>query len=72
VVLQEVQASGLEVLSYAGAESFLGGMGSLLENLKRENPIAYANIVQVAAETCELPQYRDATDHLHIVVRKIP
>ena len=68
--LREIAAAGLEVLSRAGAESFAGGMKPLLEKFKLENPAAYANLVQVAAETCELPQYRDATDHLHIVVRK--
>jgi S-adenosylmethionine-dependent methyltransferase len=68
--LEEVKAAGLELVSYAGAEGFTSGMGPLLEKLGAENPAAYANIVQVAAETCELAQYRDSTDHLHIVVRK--
>jgi|SRR5688572_16116414 len=68
--LQEVKAAGLELVSYAGAESFAAGMGPLLEKLQAENPEAYANIIQVAAETCELEQYRDSSDHLHIVVRR--
>jgi 2-polyprenyl-3-methyl-5-hydroxy-6-metoxy-1,4-benzoquinol methylase len=68
--LQEIQQAGLEVVNYAGVESFAGGMGGLLEQLAAENPEAYENIVQVAAETCELEQYRDSTDHLHIVARK--
>ena len=70
VALSEVEKSGLEVVSYAGAESFANGMGSLLKRLVEENPDAYANIVEVAAETCEMAQYRDSTDHLHIVGRK--
>ena len=70
VALGEVKEAGLEIISYAGAESFVNGMGSLLEKLAAENPEAYANIVAVAAETCELAQYRDSTDHLHIVVSK--
>jgi hypothetical protein len=45
-------------------------MGPPVEQLSADNPEAYANVVQVAAETSELPQYRDSTDHLHIVVRK--
>ena len=45
-------------------------MGSLLARLAAENPIAYANVVEVAAETSQLEQYRDTTDHLHIVVKK--
>ncbi len=68
--LGEVKKAGLEVISYAGAEGFTGGMGPLLERLAADNPEAYANVVQVAAETSELEQYRDSTDHLHIVVRK--
>jgi S-adenosylmethionine-dependent methyltransferase len=68
--LQEIKGSGLEVLSYAGAESFAGGMGVLLDQLAIDSPEAYENVVQVAAEASELEQYRDGTDHLHIVVRK--
>jgi 2-polyprenyl-3-methyl-5-hydroxy-6-metoxy-1,4-benzoquinol methylase len=68
--LHEIERAGLEVISYAGAESFAGGMGPLLERLSVDNPEAYANVVQVAAEMCELGQYRDCTDHLHVVVRK--
>lgn len=68
----ELECAGLEILSYAGADGFASGMGPLLERLASERPHAYANVVQVAAETCELPQYRDATDHLHFVVRSSP
>lgn len=68
--LREIKKAGLEVVNYAGAESFAGGMGVLLESLATDNPEAYESIVQVAAETCELKQYRDSTDHLHIVVKK--
>lgn len=68
--LAEVERAGLEIVSYAGAESFANGMGILLERLAAEHPEAYANVVEVAAETCELEQYRDSTDHLHIVVGK--
>jgi S-adenosylmethionine-dependent methyltransferase len=68
--LHEVEKAGLQVLSYAGAEGFVGGMGPLLERLSADDPEAYANVVEVAAESCELEQYRDSTDHLHLVVRK--
>lgn len=70
VALAEIGEAALEVVSYAGAESFANGMGSLLERLATDNTEAYANVVEVAAETCELPQYRDSTDHLHVVARK--
>jgi ubiquinone/menaquinone biosynthesis C-methylase UbiE len=70
IALQEIKNSGLEIVSRAGAEGFAGGMQPLLEHLAAESPDAYTNIIQLAAETCELPQYRDATEHLHIVARK--
>jgi S-adenosylmethionine-dependent methyltransferase len=68
--LTEIKTADLEVISYAGVESFAGGMGTLLEKLAVDNPEAYENVVKVAAETCELEQYRDSTDHLHVVARK--
>ena len=67
--IKEVMAAGFEVISYAGAESFANGLGGLLEKVAQKEPQAYSNIVEVAAEMCELEQYRDSTDHLHIVVR---
>jgi S-adenosylmethionine-dependent methyltransferase len=70
--LGEINQAGLEVVSYAGVESFANGMRTMLERLAGENPEAYRNIVQAVAETCELKQYRDSTDHLHIVARKKP
>ncbi|WP_432663005.1 hypothetical protein R9X47_20760 [Wukongibacter baidiensis] len=39
----------------------------LLDYLLEEE---YNNLVKVAVETCEYKQYRDATEHLHIVARK--
>jgi S-adenosylmethionine-dependent methyltransferase len=68
--LREVKAADLEIISYAGAESFANGMGRLLEKVAQDEPEAFNNIVEVAAEMSELEQYRDSTDHLHIVVRK--
>ncbi len=68
--LREVQEAGFKVVSYAGAESFASGMKPLLEELSVKDPEAYANVVQFSAETCELSQYRDSTDHLHIVIQK--
>ena len=65
----EIKRAGLDLIGYAGAESLAGGMRPLLASRATDNPEAYTNIVQVAAEICELPQYRDCTDHLHFVVR---
>lgn len=68
--LREVKEAGLEVLSHAGAESFASGLGTLLEQIAIKNPKGFENIVGMAAETSELVQYRDSTDHLHIVAKK--
>jgi len=68
--LEEVKNAGFEIVSYAGAEGFLGGIESGMKKLYAEHRDIYDNLVKVAAETCEYPQYRDATEHLHIVVQK--
>lgn len=70
LAIEEVKQAGFEVVSYAGAESFVAGMGMELENLAIYMPEVYENYVRKAAEYCELPQYREATEHLHIIVRK--
>jgi len=70
LALAEVNQNGFQVISHAGAESFAGGMAMHLEKLAKEMPQTYENIIQIAAETAELKQFRDSTDHLQIVVRK--
>ena len=67
---KEIEDAGLRIVSYAGAESFAGGMAPLLESLRKNEPAAYGNVVEFASETSELPQFRDATDHVHFVVEK--
>ena len=68
--LAEVRAAGFEILAYAGAEGFAAGMLTEVEQIAEESPSGYENILRLAAETCELPQYRDCTEHLHLVVRR--
>lgn len=70
LALKEVEKVGYEVVSYAGAESFISGMHIEIENLAFYMPEVYENYVKKASEYCELPQYRDATEHLNIVVKK--
>ncbi|MEW6244553.1 MAG: hypothetical protein AB1497_09910 [Bacillota bacterium] len=41
-----------------------------LARMAKENPAAYENVLRLAEETCEIPQYRDSTEHLHAVIRK--
>ena len=70
IAREELRSAGLRIVSYAGVESFLSGMGPLLEPLSKREPAVYDHLVEVAAETAELPQFRDATDHLHFVVER--
>ena len=67
---EELAGAGLEIVSYAGAESFCGGVFDPLKAIHDSDPPAYDNILKVAAELCEAPQYRDDSEHLHFVVRK--
>lgn len=71
LVFEEITQNGFEIISYAGAESFANGMALQLEKLEKESLQTYENIIKVATETAELEQFRDNTDHLQIVVRKI-
>ncbi len=67
--LSELRKAGLDIVTYAGAEGFAAGMLDELERIAAADPVAYENVLRLAAETCELPQYRDSTEHLHAVVR---
>lgn len=68
--LAELHAAGFEVVSHAGAEGFAAGLLEEVTRLSEEAPAAYENVLALVRETCELPQFRDATEHLHAVVRK--
>ena len=66
----EVTKAGFDILTYAGVEGFAAGMLTEVDKIATEDPPAYEKIVRLVAETCELPQYRDCTEHLHLVVRR--
>ncbi len=70
LAIKEVQESGFTVVSYGGAEGFLAALRPQISVLNRDQPHIYKDFIAFAAENCELPQYRDATEHLHIVVKK--
>lgn len=70
MALEEAKKAGYEVVSYAGAEGFTAGLNMQLMNLAIYMPEVYENYIQKSSEYCELPQYRDATEHLNIIVRK--
>jgi 2-polyprenyl-3-methyl-5-hydroxy-6-metoxy-1,4-benzoquinol methylase len=69
VATEELHQAGFDVVSYAGAESFTAGMRVLMNELATRSPKAHQEVVRLAAETSEMPQYRDAADHLHIVAK---
>ena len=68
--ITEVKEAGFEVISYAGAEGFLSGIQERILEIHKEDIKVYNNLIKVAAENCECKQYRDATEHLIIVVEK--
>ncbi|MDE2890094.1 MAG: class I SAM-dependent methyltransferase [Gemmatimonadota bacterium] len=70
IASEEIQDAGLRIISRAGAQGFLGGMARLFEALRKDEPEAYENVLEFAAETSELPQFRDTTDHVHFVVER--
>nr|WP_307990709.1 class I SAM-dependent methyltransferase [uncultured Niameybacter sp.] len=69
--LEAIEEAGFKLVSYAGAESFLSGLMLETKNLATYIPDTYKLYVKKACEYCELPQYRDATEHLNIIVEKV-
>jgi hypothetical protein len=49
-------------------EGFAGGMASIINRLAQEHPRADDEVLIAAVESSEMTAYRDATDHLHLVV----
>ena len=68
---KELEREGFEILSYAGAESFASGMANELSEIQKKESQLYRRIVKEAAKMAELKQFRDSTDHIHFVVRKM-
>jgi S-adenosylmethionine-dependent methyltransferase len=68
--LEEVRHAGFEVVSYAGTESFAAGMADALQRMQDERRVAYDTVVQMAGALCELPQFRDASERVQVVVRR--
>ena len=53
------------------AEGFASGLKPTISDLQKNHPEAYKNVLQVAAETCELSQFRDTGVMLHLVGRNL-
>ena len=71
LAITEVEKAGFNIVSYAGVESFLSGLNIQMKNLYTYMPQVYENFMVAAVENCELTQYRDTTEHLHIIVKKL-
>ena len=67
----ELRAAGFAIESRAGVEGFAAGMLDEVERLAATDPKGYENVLRLVADTSTLPAYRDSTEHLHVVVRRI-
>lgn len=67
--LRELRAAGFAVVTRAGVEGFASGALGAVAEIAQSAPAAYETITRLVAETCDLPAYRDCTEHLHVVVR---
>jgi SAM-dependent methyltransferase len=68
--MNEVTDARFSIITRAGAESFLSGLNIQLRNLEENDKSTYDNFLRKACELCEMPEYRDATEHLNIVAKK--
>lgn len=68
--VNEVNEAGFNILSRAGAESFLSGQAFYMTKYYLEDKEIYFNLLKVATEKCEDERFRDSTEHLLIVARK--
>ena len=68
--ISEVESMGFKIISYAGCESFAGGMIKLINEIKEKFPKSYKKILDLVVKTCEYEQFRDTTEHLHLAVKK--
>ena len=57
-------------MSYAGCESFAGGMSKLINEIEKKFPKSYKKILNLVVKTCEYEQFKDTAEHLHLVVEK--
>lgn len=67
--LHELRAAGFAVVTRAGVEGFASGALGPVTEIAEADPLAYETISRLVGETCELPAYRDCTEHLHVVAR---
>jgi S-adenosylmethionine-dependent methyltransferase len=69
--LKELREAGFAVECRAGVEGFASGAIGPVGEIAKTDPAAYAVVSQLVSETATHPAFRDCTEHLHVVVRKI-
>jgi S-adenosylmethionine-dependent methyltransferase len=69
--LAEIRAAGFAVETRVGVEGFASGMLNQVRRIADQDEAAYENILRLAVDTCSLPPFRDCTEHLHVVVRRL-
>jgi S-adenosylmethionine-dependent methyltransferase len=69
--LAELQSAGFVVECRAGVEGFASGARDQIKKMAQNDPAAYAVVASLVPETSTHPAFRDCTEHLHVVVRKI-
>jgi len=67
--LAELRAAGFAVVARAGVEGFASGALVPVREISEADPSAYRVVARLVEETCQLPAFRDCTEHLHVVVR---
>lgn len=69
IAKNEIISSGFNIITYFGAESFVAGLINEVVRIAQVKT-DYDNLIELAKTTCQLEQYRDATEHIHFIVSK--
>ncbi|MBC6003230.1 class I SAM-dependent methyltransferase [Paeniclostridium sp. NSJ-45] len=68
--INEIKSVGLNIVTYFGAESFASGIHYDITRMSEYEKKAYENLIQICINTCEMKEYKDATEHTHFIVSK--
>ncbi len=69
--LAELRSAGFAVECRAGVEGFASGARGPVTEMAQNDPPAYDVVANLVPETSTHPAFRDCTEHLHVVVRKV-
>ena len=69
--MDELRASGFAIECRAGVEGCASGALDQVQALSEADPAAYDVLTRLVAESSTHPAFRDCTEHLHVVVRRI-